>query len=131
MGWVSGRLSNKVDAGLFSDRQLRHCQKAAQPSFTYIDTGKFDQLASHSVLGRAGDQRVILAELSTRRVVLYAGSNLELEAFVHGAMCMAYNGTLSALNYMTGRDANRGDCVSLPVALYSHGRKRPSSIIRF
>lgn len=34
----------------------------------------------------------------------------EIEAFVHGSMCMAYSGKCSMSNYMTGRDANRGEC---------------------
>ena len=34
----------------------------------------------------------------------------EIEAFVHGSMCMAYSGKCSISNYMTGRDANRGEC---------------------
>ena len=36
--------------------------------------------------------------------------DLELEAFIHGAMCMAYSGRCFLSSYMTGRSANRGDC---------------------
>ncbi len=36
--------------------------------------------------------------------------DLELEAFVHGAMCMAYSGRCLISAYLTGRSANRGDC---------------------
>ena len=36
--------------------------------------------------------------------------DIELEVFVHGAMCMAISGRCLLSNYMTGRDANRGDC---------------------
>ena len=36
--------------------------------------------------------------------------NLEIETFVHGAMCMSYSGRCLLSNYMTGRDANRGAC---------------------
>lgn len=35
---------------------------------------------------------------------------LELEVFVHGAMCVSYSGRCLLSNYMTGRDANRGAC---------------------
>ena len=35
---------------------------------------------------------------------------LELEAFVHGAMCVSYSGRCLLSNYMTGRDSNRGAC---------------------
>lgn len=39
-----------------------------------------------------------------------ARSGLELEVFVHGAMCISYSGRCLLSNYLTGRDANRGDC---------------------
>ena len=39
-----------------------------------------------------------------------AHSNAELECFVHGAMCMAYSGRCLISNFLTGRDANAGDC---------------------
>ncbi len=35
---------------------------------------------------------------------------LEIEAFVHGAMCISYSGRCLVSNYLTGRDANRGAC---------------------
>ena len=35
---------------------------------------------------------------------------MELEAFVHGAMCMSYSGRCLLSNFMVGRDANRGNC---------------------
>lgn len=34
----------------------------------------------------------------------------EIEAFVHGAMCMSYSGRCLISNYMTGRDSNKGEC---------------------
>jgi putative protease len=39
-----------------------------------------------------------------------APKELELEAFVHGAMCVSYSGRCVLSNYMTGRDASRGAC---------------------
>jgi Collagenase and related proteases len=36
--------------------------------------------------------------------------DLEIETFIHGAMCMAYSGRCLLSNYFTGRDANRGAC---------------------
>ena len=37
-------------------------------------------------------------------------SDLEIEVFVHGAMCMSFSGRCILSDYMTHRDANRGDC---------------------
>ncbi len=61
-----------------------------------------------------GAKRVILArELSLAEVAdIRRGTSpaLELEAFVHGAMCVSYSGRCLLSNYMTGRDASRGAC---------------------
>jgi putative protease len=37
--------------------------------------------------------------------------DIELECFVHGALCMAYSGRCLLSNYLTGRNANEGECV--------------------
>ena len=37
-------------------------------------------------------------------------ADLEIECFVHGAMCMSFSGRCLLSNYLTGRDANRGEC---------------------
>lgn len=61
-----------------------------------------------------GASRVILArELSLEEVAeIYAKAprGLEVECFVHGAMCVSYSGRCLLSNYMTGRDAARGAC---------------------
>ena len=61
-----------------------------------------------------GIRRVVLArELSFEEIKSLTDKlpkDLEIEAFVHGAMCMSYSGRCLISNYMTGRDANRGDC---------------------
>ena len=61
-----------------------------------------------------GAKRVILArELSLDEVAeicAKAPCDLEVEAFVHGAMCVSYSGRCLLSNYMTGRDAARGAC---------------------
>lgn len=61
-----------------------------------------------------GARRIVLArELSVAEIAqLHANipADLELEVFVNGAMCMAYSGRCLISNYLTGRDANRGNC---------------------
>jgi putative protease len=61
-----------------------------------------------------GCERVILArEMSLRRIremKRALGDSLELEAFVHGASCMAYSGRCLLSAYLTGRSGNRGEC---------------------
>ena len=61
-----------------------------------------------------GASRVILArELSLEEVAelkAKAPRGLEVECFVHGAMCVSWSGRCLLSNYMTGRDASRGEC---------------------
>lgn len=61
-----------------------------------------------------GAKRVVLArELSLRDIAFIRENTppeLELEAFVHGAMCMSFSGRCLLSHYMKGRDANRGEC---------------------
>lgn len=61
-----------------------------------------------------GIKRIVLArELSLaeiRELIAKVPDTLEIEAFVHGSMCMAYSGRCLLSSYMVGRDANRGEC---------------------
>lgn len=61
-----------------------------------------------------GAERVVLArELSLAEIAEIRAKTpreLELEAFAHGAMCVSFSARCLLSSYMTGRDANRGDC---------------------
>ncbi len=60
-----------------------------------------------------GAKRVVLArEISIENIAEIRAKvpDIEIEVFVHGAMCMSVSGRCLLSNYMTGRDANRGDC---------------------
>ncbi len=61
-----------------------------------------------------GVKRVILArELSLKEIREIAETNegLEMETFIHGAMCISYSGRCLLSDYRTGRKSNRGECV--------------------
>ncbi|NOZ12824.1 MAG: U32 family peptidase [Acidobacteria bacterium] len=60
----------------------------------------------------AGISRIVLArELSLDEISeLVQNSNIELEVFIHGALCISYSGRCFLSLYMSGRDANRGEC---------------------
>lgn len=62
-----------------------------------------------------GAKRLILArELSVKEIKEireYIPKDIEIETFVHGAMCISYSGRCLLSNYLTGRDSNRGACV--------------------
>lgn len=61
-----------------------------------------------------GIRRIVLArELSLKEITALCQScppELELELFVHGAMCISYSGRCLLSNYINGRDSNRGEC---------------------
>lgn len=63
---------------------------------------------------KMGAKRVILArEMSLEEIAEIrrrTPEGLELEAFVHGAMCISYSGRCLLSNYMTNRDSNQGAC---------------------
>lgn len=61
-----------------------------------------------------GAKRVVLAREAPldeiREIRRNTPEGLELEAFVHGSMCVSFSGRCLLSNYMAGRDANRGQC---------------------
>lgn len=79
---------------------------STQANCTNWQSAKFwqSQGMSRVILGR----EVSLAEIEEIRKEL---PKLELECFVHGALCMAYSGRCFLSKYLNGRDANLGDCV--------------------
>lgn len=91
-------------AGRYAPRCQRHISTQASVS-NYQTASAWHEL---------GAARVILArELSLeeiREIRERTPRDLELEAFVHGAMCVSYSGRCLLSNYMTGRDSNRGAC---------------------
>lgn len=63
---------------------------------------------------KLGAERVVLArELDIDEIKNISSSNpdLDIEAFVHGAMCISYSGRCLLSNYLTNRDSNHGECV--------------------
>lgn len=71
--------------------------------------------ATATELYHMGAARVVLArELSLEDIARLRAKTppqLELECFVHGAMCLSFSGRCVLSSYMAGRDANRGECV--------------------
>lgn len=63
---------------------------------------------------RNGAKRIILARELSREKIKYMMENkpkdLELEMFIHGAVCVGYSGRCILSNYLTGRASNQGDC---------------------
>lgn len=70
--------------------------------------------ATYNFWWQLGAKRVVCArELSLAEIEQIRSNipkDMEIEAFIHGAMCMAYSGRCLLSNYFTGRDANQGEC---------------------
>lgn len=79
---------------------------STQASVTNGESARFwaEQGASRIILAR----ELTLPEIAAIRQDLPA--EIELEAFVHGAMCMAYSGRCLLSNFLVGRSANHGEC---------------------
>lgn len=70
--------------------------------------------ATANALYEMGADTVVLARETPmediRKIRANTPKELRLEAFVHGAMCVSFSGRCLLSNYLTGRDANRGQC---------------------
>ena len=104
-----------ADALIISDLGLFSLAKKVVPNMEiHISTqANSTNHASVSFWHELGANRVVLArELSIGEITdIHAHApHVELEAFVHGAMCMAYSGRCLLSNYMSDRDSNRGEC---------------------
>lgn len=106
----------KVDAVIVSDLGIIEFIKENAPSLTVHVSTQANILNSYAInfMYKMGVKRVILArELSIeeiKQIRKRIPKDLELESFVHGAMCISYSGRCLLSNYLTGRDANRGAC---------------------
>ena len=105
-----------ADAIIVSDLGLFDIVKSTTPDFNiHISTQANNvNFASANMWHKLGASRVILArELSLNEISEIRANTpkeLELECFVHGAMCISYSGRCLLSNYMTGRDSNLGAC---------------------
>ena len=91
-------------AGKYASRCQRHI--STQASICNYETARawYDLGASRVILAR----ELSLDEIRTIREK--TPEDLEIEVFVHGAMCVSYSGRCLLSNYMTGRDSSRGAC---------------------
>ncbi len=107
----------KVDALIVSDIGLIYYIRKKFPNLTlHVSTqANITNSFSGKLLAELGVKRLILArELSLDEIAQIRKNlpkKIELEVFVHGAMCMAYSGRCLLSNYLTGRDSNHGECV--------------------
>ena len=107
----------KVDGVIVSDVGLIYYIRKNFPMINvHVSTqANVNNSYSAKFFADMGVTRIVLArELNLQQIKeIYnaVGDKVELEGFVHGAMCISYSGRCLLSNYMTGRDSNKGACV--------------------
>ncbi len=118
-----------VDALIVQDVGLARCIRAAAPTMPLHAS---TQLSCHTPAGvdflrDAGFTRVVLArEMSREEIAACAGRGVELEVFVHGALCMSVSGQCYFSAMLGRRSGNRGACAQtcrLPFAPFDGSNK--------
>ena len=107
----------RPDAWIISDPGLIHLMKEHFPNeIIHLSVqANVVNFSSAQFWQKLGVKRIILSrELSIKeiQVIREHCPDLELEAFVHGAICIAYSGRCLISNYMSYRDANQGTCAN-------------------
>lgn len=119
-----------ADALLVQDLGVARLARAVSPDLPLHASTQMSLTSGEciDVARRLGIQRVVLPrELSIREIAAIRGqTDIELEAFVHGALCVAYSGQCLASQSLGGRSANRGQCAQpcrMPYRIICDGRE--------
>lgn len=106
-----------IDAFIVSDVMLISYLVEHYPSVeVHVSTQESTtNLKSVQFFADQGVKRVVLArELSASEIAeIHAACPVDLEVFIHGAMCTFYSGRCVLSNYLTNRDSNRGGCAQI------------------
>lgn len=105
-----------VDAAIISDSGVVYAAKKAAPKLAVHISTQANLTNKYAVKfwQEQGASRAILArELSLDEIseIHSFVPDIELEAFIHGAMCISYSGRCLLSDYLAGRPSNRGECV--------------------
>jgi putative protease len=106
----------KVDGAIISDTGLIYLARETAPNLPINLSTQANTLNYKTVefWANYGVKRVILArELSLPEISTISEKvpDMEIETFIHGAMCISYSGRCLLSDYRTGRSSNRGECV--------------------
>lgn len=110
------RMQPRPDALIIADPGIFEIAKRVCPEIErHISTqANNTNYATYQFWWKQGAKRVVSArELSLeeiREIRAHIPEEMEIESFIHGAMCISYSGRCLLSNYFTGRDANRGAC---------------------
>jgi putative protease len=127
-----------VDAVLVQDLGLVRLIRAISPDLAIHASTQMTLTSAECIraVERLGIERVVLArELSIHEIrKIHAETDVELEAFAHGALCVAYSGQCLTSESLGGRSANRGQCAQacrLPYDLVCDGDDVPLGDVKY
>ncbi len=109
--------SYKVDAIISSDPSIIDIIKENNINLKIHISTQMSTANREAVMywKKLGVERVVLARECSKEDIkdIIDNTGIEVECFLHGAMCSAYSGRCVLSNYFTGRDANRGACAQI------------------
>lgn len=106
----------KVDAVIVADLGLMSLIKKYTPNMEIhmsTQTGIVNYVTANELFNMGAKRIVLARELSLDEIAeirAKTSSNMEIEVFVHGAMCVSFSGRCLLSSYLVNRDANRGEC---------------------
>ncbi|MCO4772560.1 MAG: U32 family peptidase [Deltaproteobacteria bacterium] len=128
----------KVDAAIVQDLGLTALARQVAPALPLHGSTQMTVTSAESarLVGRLGLERVVLGrELSVREIrEVVKGTDLEVEVFVHGALCVSYSGQCFSSEAWGGRSANRGQCAQacrLPYDMLVDGKREDLGELRY
>ncbi len=114
--FLANAVRAKVDALIISDMGVLEYAKKYAPGIEIhisTQTGIVNYAAANAFYN-LGARRVVTArELSLKEIELFRANipdDMDIECFVHGAMCVSFSGRCLISNYLVNRDANKGEC---------------------
>lgn len=114
--FISAAADCKIDAFIVTDVGIINLVKKYAPNTQLhisVQTGIVNYQSAQFYYDLGATRVVVARELTLEEIAEIRAKTpkeLELEAFVHGSVCMSVSGRCLLSNYMVGRDANRGDC---------------------
>lgn len=106
----------KVDAAIVADLGLLSLVKKFAPDMEIhmsTQTGIVNYVTANELYNMGVKRVVVARELSLEEIAEIRAktpADLDIEAFVHGAMCVSFSGRCLLSQYLVSRDANRGEC---------------------
>ena len=114
--YLEGLQAAGVDALIIADVGVLEMAKKYAPDVKkHVSTqlGVINSATANALYALGADTVVLARETpleDIRKIRANTPEDLRIEAFVHGAMCVSFSGRCLLSNYLTGRDANRGQC---------------------